>query len=341
MVWLLPILVLSIAAISYLLVGRLIRALVKRDIVDVPNQRSLHTGKVPRGGGLVIIGLLLLSLLLMGMIFERMLVFFTIALLVMGWSALSWWDDRSDLSARIRLMVQGVLAVATILAFGYISTVQINAESSFGLFGMGAAVTFLAVLWLVNLYNFMDGMDGLAASQTIIAALTLGFWFGYVGDMEIAACCFILAAASYGFLLWNWHPAKIFLGDVGSIGIGAFFSIIIIYGNTRYQLPVIGFLLLFGVFLIDASITIIRRAVDGEKIWLPHRRHFYQRLEKLGYRQDRIVIGLIVLMLLCSVLATVSVVDRDRMPMAIILELVLLIVGAVFVVSKEKNKLSG
>jgi Fuc2NAc and GlcNAc transferase len=336
--WLLLLFILLIAAASYWMVGRLISVLVKRQIVDTPNQRSLHQGSVPRGGGLVIIAMLVLSLIILGLAFGRVTIFITFALLIFAWSSLSWWDDRRDLSPRIRLLIQMLLTLVTLLAFGYVNSVQLSADHFINLLGMGFVLTFVGVIWLANLYNFMDGMDGLAASQTIIASITLGVWFGYLGDVVIAVSSFVLAAASYGFLLWNWHPAKIFMGDVGSVGIGAFFATAIIYGNTRYQIPVLSCLLLFGVFVFDASTTIIRRTLCGEKIWLPHRSHYYQRLAELGFRHDQIVIGLIVVMLLCSVIATVSVVDRDRIVVAIIIELIALIGGAVLVVFKEKNQ---
>ena len=333
----LALLLICTAIVSWWLVGRLIGFLHKHKIVDTPNHRSLHKGSVPRGGGLVIIGLTLVCLLVLVPLSGRYWVLGGLSAVILAWSGLSWWDDRKNLSPRRRLMFQLLFTLLTIFAFGYINTVQISVDRVIWLSGFGAVLTFIGVIWLANLFNFMDGMDGLAATQTIIAGITLAFWFWQAGDQQLALTCMILAAASYGFLLRNWQPARIFMGDVGSITIGAFFATLIIFGNTRYQIPVVSFVLLLGVFVFDASVTIFIRAVKREKIWLPHRRHFYQRLAATGMDHSRIVIMQTVLMLLCSIIASLTVLDRDRIGSAVGLELILLIVAASLVLRLEKN----
>ncbi|NNC99303.1 MAG: hypothetical protein HKN85_03895, partial [Gammaproteobacteria bacterium] len=220
-------------------------------------------------------------------------------------------------------------------AFGYITVLQVADGQFYSLSILAPVLSFIGVIWLANLYNFMDGMDGLAATQTIIASITLGFWFWQAGDDHIALSCLILAAASYGFLLWNWQPAKIFMGDVGSITIGAFFAMLIIYGSTRYQLPVISFVLLLGVFVFDASLTIVHRLVKREKIWLPHRSHLYQRLANAGMQHAKIVVALTVLMLVCSMISSITVLDRDKLLPAMTFELVLLVIYAALVLLVE------
>lgn len=323
------------ALLSWYLVGRLIALLNTHQIVDRPNERSLHQGVVPRGGGLVIVALLLVILLVMAVVSQRYSVFAGLSLLVFAWAALSWWDDRWDLSARKRLLFQMLFAAATILAFGYITHVQISNDYSIWLSGSGAIITFVGIMWLANLYNFMDGMDGLVATQTIIVSITLAFWFAWAGDPHLSLVCLVLAAASYGFLLWNWQPAKIFLGDVGSVTIGAFFATLIIFGNTRYQIPVLSFVLLLGVFVADASVTLLRRILKREKIWLPHRSHYYQRLAQCGIEHPKIVFGLTILMLICSLIASFTVIEHDRIWHGALLELVLFIIGLRFVIHRE------
>lgn len=335
---LLVLLLLLVAAASAVLVGRLIVYLNQRKIVDTPNDRSLHQGSVPRGGGLVIAAILVVSLLVMATISARYEVFTGLALCVLAWAGLSWWDDQHDLSPRRRLIFQILFAVLTIMAFGYVPQVQLNADVTIQLYGFGAVLTFVGLMWLANLYNFMDGMDGLAACQSIIASITLAFWFWQAGDPHLSLICLLLAASCYGFLWWNWHPAKIFMGDVGSVTLGAFFGVMIVFASNRYEIPVISFVLLFGVFVFDASITILRRILRREKFWLPHRSHYYQRLAICGFDHAKIVIGLTLLMLICSLIASVTVLDHDRIAYGVVIELVLLLLAAGYVISQESKQ---
>ncbi len=319
------------AALSWYAVKHLIAMLIQRNIVDTPNDRTLHHGIIPRGGGLAIIALLVLATLVVGFISGRVAMFFAISISLLAWSSLSWLDDQFDLSPRRRWLIQCVFAVLSVITFGAVDIIHLSSERYLVLPLLGAAFSVVGVLWLVNLYNFMDGMDGLAAAQTIIASATLSFWFWQYGDQGLAIICLVLAAASYGFLLWNWHPAKIFMGDVGSITIGAFFSTILLIAVSRYDFPVISFILLFAVFVADASVTILRRLFRREKIWLPHRSHYYQRLANMGFSHSKIVIGLIILMSISSLNASTTLIYRDTIPLSVFLEFILLLSCAFFV----------
>lgn len=311
---------------SWFAVGQLIGFLVKRNIIDLPNDRTLHRGAVPRGGGLVIVGVLLLALILMALLSSRYAFFGGLLGVVLAWAGLSWQDDRVDLSPKVRISVHLLFSVLTVCAFGWVGNVN-----GISLAWIGAPITVVGVLWMANLYNFMDGIDGLAASQAIIASITLAFWFYIVGDSNLAVVCAVLASSCYGFLLWNWQPAKIFMGDVGSITLGAFFATLIIIGVTRYQIPVLSLVLIFALFVGDASTTILRRALNREKIWLPHRSHYYQRLAKIGISHAIIVFGAIVIMLLCSLIATLSMVYRDMIGIAVISAISLIFCAALLV----------
>jgi len=322
----------AVVAISWYATKWLIGRLSEKGIVDVPNERTLHQGAIPRGGGLVIVATLLLSLVVMAALTSRYQFFLSLFAIVSSWSTLSWFDDRFDLSPRLRVASQCVFSIVTIAAFGYVTEIQFSEESFVSLSVFGMIATFIGIMWLSNLYNFMDGMDGLAASQTIIGAITLGIWFWQYGDQGLAIVCFVLAAASYGFLLWNWQPAKIFMGDVGSVTIGAFFSTLLVIAVSRYQLPVISFVLLFWVFVADASATVLHRIVKREKFWLPHRTHLYQRLATLGVAHNKIVIALIMLMLICSIIASITVLHRDTITLGIALVFGLFLLGVLTVV---------
>lgn len=321
--------------LSWWALGRLIDVLISKDIVDRPNDRTLHQGAVPRGGGLIIIFGLLLGLVLVTLISGKALFYGTLTLIVFAWASLSWYDDKHDLSPRFRLIIQLSLALITILAFGWIDSILV-----FQLSWFGPVLSFIGLIWMANLYNFMDGMDGLAGSQTVIASLTLSFWFYVLGGFYLAGLCLLVSACSYGFLLRNWNPAQIFMGDVGSITLGAFFGILIVIGVSRYDMSVLSFVSLFAVFIVDASLTIILRASRGEKIWLPHRQHFYQRLATAGYGHSAIVLSAVCLMILCSLLATIGIAYHDMIVFSSISTAVLLVVviGVVILLEKKAAK---
>ena len=336
-VWLLIFIAAMTAFASWLSLRALIGYLVRKNIVDAPNDRSLHQGTVPRGGGLVIVASVLLALVCVAVTSGRYPMFLGLFLLVLLWAILSWCDDRFDLSPALRFGAQIGIAILTIVAYGWVTQAQLAVDLSINFAWFGAVCTVIGSVWFANLYNFMDGLDGLAAAQTIIAATTIAFWFWQAGDLSMTVVCVVLAASAYGFLLLNWQPAKIFMGDVGSITLGAFFASLLVIGVTRYQIPVVSFVLLFSVFIVDASLTLCRRIVRGEKFWLPHRTHYYQRLAVLGVSHARVVFAAMVLMLLCSLIATLCVAYRDIIGTAILLVLGLMVSALVSVVYIERK----
>ena len=135
---------------------------------------------------------------------------------------------------------------------------------------------------MANLYNFMDGVDGLVASQAIFSSIVIAGWFFLHGDVGVALFCLALAGAGTGFLILNWSPARVFLGDVGSLPLGVVFALLALHGVAKYQMPVSAFLLLYGVFLFDATVTLGRRCLTGERWWEGHATHFYQRAVRSG-----------------------------------------------------------
>ena len=323
--------VLLVAFISWWAVGRLIPILQKQNIVDESDSRRLHSGSIARGGGLVIIALLCGALIAVGITSGRYALFGSLLISCLLWGGLSWTDDRIQLSPKVRWISQCLFGILIILAFGYVNSVQLSTQLTIELGLFGAVLSYIGLLWFANLFNFMDGMDGLAASQAIIASITLAVWLFGHNDYELGLVMLSLAAACYGFLIWNLHPAKIFLGDVGSVSLGAFFAILIIWFAARYDMPVISLILLFGVFVADATTTLFRRLFKGEKIWLPHRSHYYQRLSTAGMPQSGILLLAITLMLICSLIATMTLLYRDTIGLGISLELAVLVISMFFV----------
>lgn len=319
-------------ALSWFGVRGLIHYLTRKDIVDRPNARSMHQGAVPRGGGLVIIGLTIACLLILAVLSGRPQFFLALGICISAWAVLSWCDDKFGLSPKLRFTIQGVIAAITVWLFGWVhSFVGVNLSWA------GPILSVFGLLWMANLNNFMDGMDGMAASQAIIGSLTLGVWFLYLGDWPLATLCTVVVAVNYGFLLWNWQPAKIFMGDVGSISLGALYATLMIIAANRHEIPILSLLLIFAVFIGDATFTIINRMRKGEPFWLPHRSHFYQRAALAGAKHANVVLVAIMLMALCSLFATLSVLYRDIIAQLFAATLLLLVAAGCWVVALERR----
>lgn len=203
---------------------------------------------------------------------------------MLGLAAVSWIDDLRGLSPGLRLLAQ-LLAVA----------VGIWALPRGAVFqgwlppGLDAVAAALLWIWFANLFNFMDGVDGIAGSEA--AAIGIGLVLAAGGDAGIAAPGAAIAAAAAGFLVWNWAPARIFLGDVGSVPLGY------LLGFLLYELALRGewqaALILPAYFLADATLTLLRRLLRGERVWQPHREHFYQRAARRGLGHDAVVLRVI------------------------------------------------
>jgi UDP-N-acetylmuramyl pentapeptide phosphotransferase/UDP-N-acetylglucosamine-1-phosphate transferase len=263
----------------------LIPLLRRRALLDRPNERSLHAMPTPRGGGIAVVAAILLAwlaLISLGLVSRASLpILFGAALL----AAVSWLDDLRDLPPAARLLAQ-LLAVA--LAF----LTQTSAGPVFQGWLSGwldAIATLLVWVWFINLFNFMDGIDGLAGSEA--AAIGLGLLlFASVGvghDPGAAALAAAIATAAIGFLVWNWAPARIFLGDVGSVPLGYLLGFLLLEQAARGHWKVALILPLY--FLADATITLLRRLSRGERVWQAHREHFYQRAVQRGLSHAAVV----------------------------------------------------
>lgn len=263
----------------------LIPALRRAAVLDRPNERSSHAAPTPRGGGIAVIAAILaawLAFLLAGVAPWRLTV---VLLAAAALAVVSWLDDLRDLRASVRLLVQ-FAAVAVGLAALAPAAPDFPNWPTAALAALAAAVLWV---WFVNLFNFMDGIDGIAGSEAaaIGAGLllfgVLGAGQGWAGAPLAAA----VAAAALGFLVWNWAPARIFLGDVGSVPLGYLLGFLLLWAAARGHWRIALILPLY--FLADATITLLRRLVRGEPVWRPHREHFYQRAVQRGLGHDAVV----------------------------------------------------
>lgn len=279
---------LAVIGISFVLAlsltARLEKILHKRAIFDIPNARSSHKIPTPRGCGWAIVAVLLPALLgACGLIdgsFHHVPLIVALTLLV----AISWADDCGGVSAAKRLGLHLVAACLGCLCFAPDQLLFGGALP----FALDRLFTVLGWAWFINLYNFMDGIDGITGVQTVSVATgtcLVMTWCGII-DPFLSFTTLVLTGVSLGFLGLNWHPAKIFLGDIGSVPLGFVVGFgLIVIAMHGHPLPAV---ILPLYYLADSGITIAKRALRGEKIWQPHRQHFYQKAALGAGRHDTI-----------------------------------------------------
>jgi Fuc2NAc and GlcNAc transferase len=274
--------VVALLVISWAATGVVRRYALSRAILDMPNHRSSHTIPTPRGGGAAIVFVFvggLLSLHSIGLLdTPTALGIGGGAVLV---SLIGWADDRRGVPALYRFLVQILAAVWAIWWLDGLPATTIGTKSLYlGFFGSALAV--LGIVWCTNLFNFMDGIDGIAGAQAATAGVFSAALLIRGGNVGLGALSLVVAAASVGFLFWNWSPAKIFMGDVGSAMLGFVFAVIAVGGENSGALPLLVSLLLGGPFVVDATLTLLRRVQRGAKWYEPHRAHAYQRAVRFG-----------------------------------------------------------
>lgn len=280
-------------------------------MLDQPNERSLHATPVPRTGGIAICAALsfgwIASLLIGsgGAIPAQIL---SAAVVV---AAVATLDDRYSLSPALRLLVQFGAAMILVQDGFVIQDDLVPGPVSIPEWA-AVAITVMVALWLTNLYNFMDGMDGFAGGMAVIGFGTLAALGWSQGDGLFAGATLAVVAAVAGFLWFNFPPARIFMGDSGSTTLGFLVAAFAVWGSRRGVAPVWVTLVVFSPFVVDATVTLIRRALRGEPVWRAHRSHYYQRLVQLGWSHRRTVLVEYCVMLMCAA-AAFSLVGSDVM----------------------------
>ena len=288
--------------LSYFGVYLIRRYAERRQIIDHPNERSSHVTPTPRGAGLAIVVLVIGT----GLWFAREAgwsrsLIYIVCGLVIAW--LGWRDDVSSLSARLRFAVQGLVAAASIYGLGYFKAVTIPLFGELQLGVVGVIITFLWIVGLINAYNFMDGIDGIAGGVALAGALGWMLLASHMHNNFVFWIALAIAASSLGFLGHNWSPAKIFMGDVASTFLGYTFAVLPLLSATRGGDALMLGTLLMWTFIMDSSITFFQRLFKGEKMLYGHRSHLYQRLVIGGYKHATVSTLYILLTLLASLLS--------------------------------------
>ncbi|CAO3444578.1 Undecaprenyl-phosphate alpha-N-acetylglucosaminyl 1-phosphate transferase (EC 2.7.8.33) [Azospirillum argentinense] len=276
-------------ALSWLLTGRVLAYLRRKAILDHPNDRSSHSIPTPRGGGWGVMLTLLPAWAVIAATADDPLRALPILVGAVALMAVSWMDDRRGLGPAPRFLAQIAAVVAGL------SALPAGALPGDGLVFQGLLpfwadrlVAAVGWLWFVNLFNFMDGIDGLAGGEAASIGAGLALVAALAGlDPALALYGLAAAGAALGFLMWNWHPAKLFMGDVGSVPLG--FTL----GWLLLALAASGLwvaaLLIPAYFLADATFTLLRRLVEGKKVWQAHREHFYQKATQRGRSHAQVV----------------------------------------------------
>lgn len=280
------------AFIVSMLVCKWIIVQKKEGWLDKPNDRSLHDTPVPRLGGIGIwSGVAVGGGIICGMLQQIVDIYFLAAAILLFFVALL--DDRKALPPWVRLFAQ--VFAAALVVFG--AKLHVSWEM---LVWTWPWVGIMVFLWGINLYNFMDGIDGFAGMMSVVGFFSLAV-LGLLHDqIPFLFLCSLLVAASAGFLHFNFPPAKIFMGDSGSTVMGFAMVAVSVAGWKQeiysFWIP----LVIFSPFWVDATATLLIRLYRREKVWLPHRRHFYQRCVLAGYSHRQVTLAYTLVMLLCS-----------------------------------------
>ncbi len=267
-------------AVVYALTGRLRTRLLAVGRLDIPNDRSSHVTPTPRGGGLAI-SVVVSAAIVVLWLFGHVSTLAPMACVAGGVlvAVVGHIDDRRGLGPKLRLLVHAAAAALLVVACARVSNLSVFFPS----IPAAATVTLLmlGIVWSINSFNFMDGIDGFAGSQAIfVAGAAAGLAYASNGESEWISIALVLTGASAGFLAWNWPPARIFMGDVGSGFLGYWLAALAIGLHLSEGLSFWAYVILASMFLADSTITLVRRILRGERWAEAHRSHAYQILSR-------------------------------------------------------------
>ncbi|HEX9486015.1 MAG TPA: glycosyltransferase family 4 protein [Gemmatimonadales bacterium] len=301
---------------SWIGTGLVRRYALRHNVIDIPNARSSHEVATPTGGGASIAVTLLVGIALAGALrwIPRPL-----ALALTGGgaavAAVGWLDDRIGLRARTRLAVHFLAAAWAVLWIHGVSSLNLGV-GRLALGPAGEVLAVLGIMWAINLYNFMDGIDGLAAAEAVTVGVMGGLIALAQGERALAVVAVLTAASCGGFLMQNWPPARIFMGDVGSGLLGFAFGTIAV-ASERTAVPLLAWVILLGVFVFDATVTLMRRLRRRHRLYDAHRHHAYQRALRTGLSHRGVTSRILVINLALGILAWLGTSHPVVLPLAV------------------------
>ncbi len=318
---------LLVLLLSYSLTYLVMKWAIRKSILDLPNERSSHTVPTPRGGGIAISIAWFVGLIYFYFTKKIDQQLFLALLCGLPLTLIGFLDDVLSLSSRVRFLVQFVSAG---LGLFFLSGLQILNFGNFNFENVWilTPVALVAIVWSINLFNFLDGIDGYISTEVIFICLASFIFF--------RDTLFVLLAASVlGFLIWNWPKAKIFMGDVGSTLLGYNIAIFAIYYQNYMDVSIIPFLILTSVFWFDATLTLFRRIKNKEKLSVAHRKHAYQRIVQAGFSHQKTVLWSLFLNIVGFSLAWLAM-KYEAMNWVFLLTDVLLLIIVIRYIDKKK-----
>jgi Fuc2NAc and GlcNAc transferase len=280
--------------LSAVITAIVLRLAARAQLIAVPGDRSSHSAPTPVGGGLAIVATYLLGLLMLYRAeFVTVSEFVALAASLVV-AIIGLMDDRRHVDFRLRLAVQFAAVFAALVAIGNVPHAAMFDCISDSLIIVWILFA-LMLLWMTNLYNFMDGIDGFAGIQACFVGLAAAGLLGYAGDYGLALLCLFLASGAAGFLVWNWPPARIFMGDVGSGFVGFTFGVIAILSFVHESMSLWSWVLLMGCFIVDATLTLLKRVASGERWYQAHCSHAYQNAARRFASHKRVTVGLLLI----------------------------------------------
>ena len=307
--------VIATIAISFVLTHLVRKTAIKRNKFDIPNERSSHQNPTPRGGGVAVVAAFvfgLLALLIRGDIASES--FYAIVLPGILVAAIGYLDDLGRVTAaRLRLIGHFVAAVIAVYILDGLPPMPVFAETlDIGLVGNIIAVLFL--VWMLNLFNFMDGIDSITGVEALTSCLILTIFLINKSETELWQVPALMCAAVIGFLYFNWPPARIFLGDIGSGFIGFTIGTISLVIARSQPLITWAVIILLGVFIVDATVTLIRRLIDKQRISTAHRSHAFQHLANSADRHLKVSLSIAAVNIIWLTPIAWLVVDQRILP---------------------------
>ncbi len=293
--------------LSLFLTAVLRRYALHRSIIDIPNARSSHSVPTPRGGGVAIVLAFLFCLVFIASA-DLQPMAHIIAMIGSGAliAVIGFMDDHGHIAARWRLLGHFIAAVWVMFWMGGLPAITFfGFAPDLGWFGGALAAIYL--VWMLNLYNFMDGIDGLASLEAICACLAMSAIYYLTGHVSLIWAPLMLAMTVAGFLHWNFPPARIFMGDAGSGFLGVILGALSIQAAWTGSEYFFAWIIMLGVFVVDATFTLIRRLVRGDKVYEAHRSHGYQYASRHFGKHLPVTVGVTLINLLWLLPVSLSV----------------------------------
>lgn len=324
---------------AFSLTGYMRQYALKKNIIDNPNERSSHSVPTPRGGGVAVVISYLLGVVLLiylGDISQHVGITLTLAGFVIA--LLGFLDDHGHINALVRLAIHFLVAIGVVVSLGGFSDVVLfNGSIQLGWFANIIAVLFL--VWLLNLYNFMDGINGIASIEAITVTMSMGGIYFLLTSELSSQPLFLLAACATGFLLWNFPKARIFMGDACSGFLGLILGILALIALKQDVALFCAWLICLGVFIVDATFTLVRRVINRHKMYDAHRSHAYQYASRKYNSHTVVTLGVLAINVLWLLPIAYLATQHFLMPelMILIAYIPLVVLAIYFDAGKTEN----